>query len=409
MSTIETYSIDSADKERTLWRKVSGTWIGHVEKPSNIIRWFMPSWFTVSMGTGSLANCIGRIPYEIKAIYVVGCMIYFINILLFSTLSVILISQMFMYPEIFQYMRKHPKRILHYGAIPMAMGTIVSGTVNYGFHEISPVILYIDLVFWWISVAISILSAALLVYLVVSHQTRSIASVTGAWLLLVAPLAVCAADGGRMGQFLPDSQVLPTLIAGYFVTGAGAPLTCTILVLYLHRVTTHKLPPHDAILTAFIPLGPVAQIGVAAISQGNLALRMTPHNLSLSEQLDGMGTAFYQMGVFTGLLFWGYAVFWAMNAVFSVVYQRRTAGIPFNISWWALTFPIGVLAMLSIGLSEALEMRFFRIWFLVLTAILFVVWIFNVIGTMIGLFTGEIFTISEFESADNEEGCLGTV
>lgn len=383
----------------SMWTKVSGNWMDQVERPSNIVRWFMPSWFTVCMGTGILASCIGRIPYDIHAIRIIGKSIFLVNLVFFVLSTTVLLVQAFMYPHIFQFMRKNPRRMLHYGAIPMSMDTIVTGIVNLKFHKISPVIIYMNWTIWWVSVVLAILTSALMIYLIVSRETRSIENVTGAWLLLVAPLVVCAASGGRIALDLPYSQALVTDIVSYFLTGAGAPLICSILVLYLHRVAMHKLPPHDAILTSFIPLGPVGQIGVAAIALGTRSLEILPYDLP--QQVDGLGTALFHIGIVVALCSWGSSIFWAINALFSVFYQRRSASIPFNISWWALTFPLGVFATLTVGLSEALEFRFFNICFLVQVSMLLLLWLFNVVATVIGVCTGKIFTISELESADH--------
>ncbi|KAJ2046458.1 Plasma membrane sulfite pump involved in sulfite metabolism [Coemansia sp. S16] len=222
--------------------------------------------------------------------------------------------------------------------------------------------------------------------------TRSIEAVTGAWLLLVAPLTVCAAAGGTLAEYLPSGAAYTTLVCSYCLAGAGVPLTCCVVVLYMHRIAIYKLPAHDAILTAFIPLGPVAQIGVAALTLGLW-----------------LGPVLFSLGVVTGLLSWGSTLFWAMHAVFAVAYQRRSGCVPFNISWWALTFPVGVFATLTAGLGDVLELNFFRVCFLLLVGLLVVLWLFNIARTVAGLWTGAIFDIPGLMATyDSDTSCAAS-
>ncbi|KAJ2353691.1 Plasma membrane sulfite pump involved in sulfite metabolism, partial [Coemansia sp. RSA 2618] len=341
-----------------------------LEQWQDIVQWFMPSWFTVCMGSGILASSIGRIPYEITAIRV--------------------LVQLIMFPGIISFMRHNPRRMLHYGAIPMAFGTVVTGICNYQFGGMSPAVVYITWSIWWISVALAAGASILLICLIVSRETHSIESVTGAWLLLVAPLSVCAAAGGSIAEYLPTNLAYLTLVISYGLLGAGGPLTCCILVLYILRIATFKLPAHDAIITAFIPLGPIGQIGVASLSLGSLASEILPSSVP---QLEALGTTMLHVGILVALLSWGSCVFWLAHAVFSVVYQRRSDVIPFNISWWALSFPIGVFATLTASLGDVLEMWYLQVNFLVLVAVLLVLWLFNMARTIVGAWTGSIFGI----------------
>ncbi|KAJ2744505.1 hypothetical protein GGI20_002906 [Coemansia sp. BCRC 34301] len=390
-----------------VWSRAWASWLGHVGgRPSEVVRWFMPFWFTVCMGTGILSTCLGRTPYTVSAIRWTGIALYILNILLLTAFAAVLIAQVIVFPEIVTFMRQHPQRMLHYGAIPMALATVVTGTTAFGFHEQSSAVLYVAWAVWWMSVVLAWASAMLLICLAVSHATQSIEAVTGAWLLLVAPLTVCAASGGALAEVLPSGAAFVTLVSGYALAGAGVPLTCTVVGLYVHRIAVHKLPPHDAILTAFIPLGPVAQIGVAALALGTAAQDLLPQVLEAP-----LGPTLYALGVIVALAAWGSAVFWALHAVFSVVYRSRYGAVPFNMGWWALTFPVGVFATLTAGLGDALEMQAFRVAALMIVALLLVLWLVNVVRTVAGLWTGDIFDIrglmATYDSSDEATSGAG--
>ncbi|KAJ2786654.1 Plasma membrane sulfite pump involved in sulfite metabolism [Coemansia interrupta] len=282
--------------------------------------------------------------------------------------------------------------MLHYGAISMAMGTVVIGIGSYQYALTSKAALYIGWVLWWVSVVLAVASSILLVYLLVSKQTKSIESVTGAWLLLAAPLTVCAASGGTIAEYLPTNLALLTVVASYFLLGAGMPLTCCLVVLYVHRITVYKLPARDIVLTSFIPLGPISQIGVASITLGRIAQEVVPIALP---HVEALGSAMFYAGIIGALVSWGCALFALAHAVFSVIYQQRSSKIPFTISWWALVFPIGVFSRLTVDLSETMQLGFFKVVHLMLVTALLVLWLFNMVRTAVGIWTGSIFGISE--------------
>ncbi|KAI9481737.1 voltage-dependent anion channel [Coemansia mojavensis] len=354
----------------------------------HIIKWFMPSWFTVCMGSGILASCIGRLPYESQFLQILGYSIFFLNIALLFTFLALQTVQLVLFPEIISFMRHNPKRMLHYGAIPMALATVVSGMCNFGFAQQSFTLVCIAWTVWWASVILASAASVLLICLVVSRETQSIESCTAAWLLLVAPLSVCATAGGNIADLLPARLSLITLVVSYTLLGAGAPLTCCLLVLYMFRITAYKLPSHDSIITAFIPLGPIGQIGAAALSLGSIAnqtlIAALPH-------LDSIGTTLLHFGILVALLSWGSCIFWLTHAIFSVIYQRRFATIPFNMSWWSLTFPFGVFATLTSYLGDVLQMWYLQVNFMIVVALLLVFWLFNMVRTVASTWTGSVF------------------
>ena len=72
-------------------------------------------------------------------------------------------------------------------------------------------------------------------------QEQSIDKLTAVWLLpLVAPI-VAAGTGGNLCTVLPPASFTTTLIASYVLWGIGVPFAMSILVLYIHRLTIHKV------------------------------------------------------------------------------------------------------------------------------------------------------------------------
>lgn len=64
------------------------------------------------------------------------------------------------------------------------------------------------------------------------------------------------------------------------------------------------------------------------------------------------------LGFFIGLLLWAFGLLWLFFAVASIF---RTRKFPFNLGWWAFTFPLGVYATSTCQLGREMPSRFFRV------------------------------------------------
>jgi tellurite resistance protein TehA-like permease len=65
-----------------------------------------------------------------------------------------------------------------------------------------------------------------------------------------------------VADILPNPQhALWTVIVSYVLWAIGLPLALMVMVIYLQRLTLHKIPPKAVIVSVFLPLGPLGQGG----------------------------------------------------------------------------------------------------------------------------------------------------
>lgn len=64
------------------------------------------------------------------------------------------------------------------------------------------------------------------------------------------------------------------------------------------------------------------------------------------------------MGFVMGLLLWAFGLLWLFFATASVLRARK---FPFNLGWWAFTFPLGVYATCTSQLGREMPSRFFKV------------------------------------------------
>src|ERR1700760_4598724 len=103
--------------------------------------------------------------------------------------------------------------------------------------------------------------------------------------------------------------------------------------------------------TLWIVLGPLGQsITAAGLLGGNAALAVDPH------LADGMGV----FAILYGVPIWGFAVLWiALATALTIRTARR--GMPFGLTWWSLTFPVGTFVTGTSQLAGHTHLPAFRV------------------------------------------------
>lgn len=100
------------------------------------------------------------------------------------------------------------------------------------------------------------------------------------------------------------------------------------------------------------------------------------------------GQFFYAAGILAALLMWGFGLVWLFFAL-AALYRRRP--FPFNLNWWAFTFPLGVYAVATTTLAQELPSVFFKVLGTVLSVIETMLWIMVAVGTIRCSLNGRLF------------------
>jgi hypothetical protein len=190
-----------------------------------------------------------------------------------------------------------------------------------------------------------------------THKS-SLETMTAVWLLPIVSTIVAAATGGIVAEVIPSSdQALITLITSYVLWATGVPLTMCVLVIYFLRLTTQSLPPRAAVVSTFLPLGPLGQGGFGIMQLGKVAMKVFPQTHTLPNAINP-GEILYILGFFIGIIMWGFGLVWMCFAISTIVRSRH---FPFNMGWWGFTFPLGVYTVCTTTLAKELPSTFFII------------------------------------------------
>lgn len=233
---------------------------------------------------------------------------------------------------------------------------------------------------WWFDVVMALATCMYLPFIIMTRHEARLDTITAAWLLpIVAPI-VAAASGGIVAAVLPNPQhALWTLVTSYVLWGTGVPLAMMVLVIYLQRLALYHLPKREAIVSVFLPLGPLGQGGFAIMQLGTVAMDVFPKTHSL---VLGAGEVLYTLGFGLALIMWGSGLVWMFFAVASVTKTK----FPFNMGWWGFTFPLGVFAVSTVTIGKELPSAFFRILGTIFSLLVVLLWIVVSIGTVRGTF-----------------------
>lgn len=234
-----------------------------------------------------------------------------------------------------------------YGCLAMALLAVGGATLTVG----RPVIgesaaVAVDAGLFTAGTCVGLAAAVGIPYLmVVRHRVRP-ADASPVWLLPVVAPMVSAALGPALIPYLPAGQWREALLlACYALFGLSLLATLTLLPLVFGRLLLFGPPPVALTPALFLVLGPLGQSTTAV---GHLADAAPAALGGPSPYVSGLDT----FAVLYGVPVLGFALLWLALAVALVVRAGRR-GMPFSLTWWAFTFPVGTCVTGAAALARA--------------------------------------------------------
>ncbi len=208
---------------------------------------------------------------------------------------------------------------------------------------------------------------------------------TAIWLLPIVACEVAANSGGVLIQYLAISQqTVAILIASYGLWGISVLPAFAILTILMLRLALHQLPSKDMAISSWLALGPIGTGALALLSLGSQA----PRILTFIGQKD-LGIFLQYAGTASSLILLGFGLWWLGLAVLTTLkYIKR--GLPFNLGWWGLTFPLGVFTLAIYTLGQQLQLAILHNIASSLTYILIILWVVVATKTVQGFYRGNL-------------------
>ena len=351
-----------------------------------VVRNFTPSWFSVNMGTGIVANLLHIAPHKFNGMERIANAFFFLNCFLFVLFTLISLARYCCYPRVMRLMLHHPSQSMFVGTFPMGLSTIVSSLVLMAVPAVGTWAKDLAWTLWWINVVLALATCMAIPFIMFHNEGFAMEQMTAAWLLPVVPAVVVGATGGVMATVLAPENALITIIASYALWGMGMGLSVLIIALYMQRLMAYKLPAAEVIVSSFLPLGPLGQGSYGIVQLSSVGLKVFPVVNFIGD--DTSARVIHDLSVIFGLIIWGFGVWWLMHGVLAVGLRCAQGHLSFNMGFWGFVFPLGVFASATVALGRALPSAFFGYLAMVLIVMVVVLWLLVAYGTLHGALTG---------------------
>jgi tellurite resistance protein TehA-like permease len=240
----------------------------------------------------------------------------------------------------------------------------------------------LDWVLWTIGTLGGLFTAMSIPYLMFTQYRVEADAAFGGWLMPVVPPMVSAATGALLIPHMAPGTGRQTMLYGcYAMFGLSLVASLIIITMVWSRLAHFGTSGTARVPTLWIVLGPLGQsITAAGLLGTNAALAVGP------DLADGMGV----FAVLYGVPVWGFAVLWISLATALTVRTARR-GMPFGLTWWSLTFPVGTFVTGTTQLAIHTGLPAFRVAAAIAYVGLLSTWCLVAVRTFRGGLRGNIF------------------
>ncbi|MBB4751110.1 TDT family transporter [Actinoplanes lobatus] len=351
---------------------------------TDVLENLTPNWFAAVMGTGIVSTAALSLPLRSDGLRMFATAVWMVAVLLLIVLTAATVAHWRRHPRTARGHHRDPVMAHFYGAPPMALMTVGAGTLLAGPEVIGPqAAVAVDWVLWSAGTLAGLFTAFAIPYLQFTrHESVDPRSAFGGWLMAVVPPMVSASTGAMLVPHTPAGQPrLTMLLVCYAMFGISLLASLVVISMIWARLVHHEIGPARMVPTLWIVLGPLGQSITAANLLGGVASTALP-----APYADAMAA----FAVLYGVPVWGFTLLWAALAA-AVTIRTARRHLPFSLTWWSFTFPVGTVVTGTSGLALHTGATLFRVGAVALYAALVVAWAVVAARTARGSVRGTLF------------------
>ena len=292
-----------------------------------------PNWFASVMGTGIVATAGATLPVHIPGLRTFTQAVWLVALTLLIGLVIVVGVHWLRHPTVARSHARNPQMAHFYGAAPMAMLTVGAGSLLVGKDIIGEVAaVRLDWLLWIVGTAGGLFTAVTIPFLMFTRHDVEPDAAFGGWLMPVVPPMVSAATGALLiGHLQPGESRQSMLYGCYAMFGLSLLAAFIIITMIWSRLVLYGTSGTARVPTLWIVLGPLGQsITAAGLLGTSAAIAVDP---DIAATMSGFAVVF-------GVPVWGFATLWIALATGLTIHTLRR-GMPFALTWWSLTFPVG--------------------------------------------------------------------
>lgn len=345
-----------------------------------------PNWFASVMGTGIVATAGAALPVQVVGLRAFAEVVWVIAATLLVALIAVVGGHWLRHPTVARTHARNPQMAHFYGAAPMALMTVGGGAVLVG-RDLLGERIAVDLawVLWTAGTLGGLFTAVSIPFLMFTQHEVEPDAAFGGWLMPVVPPMVTAATGALLLPHMAAGSGRTTMLYGcYAMFGLSLLASLNIIAMIWSRLTLYGTSGSARVPTLWIVLGPLGQsVTAAGLLGANAALAVDPE---LAEDINAFAILY-------GVPVWGFAVLWiALATALTVRTLRR--GMPFALTWWSLTFPVGTFVTGTSQLAAHTHLPAFRVAAGIAYAGLLFTWLLVTVRTARGSLRGNLLKVA---------------
>ena len=341
-----------------------------------------PNWFASVMGTGIVANAGATLPVDVPGMHIFTRAVWVAAAVLLTGLLVGVGGHWLRHPTVARGHARNPQMAHFYGAAPMALLTVGTGAVLIGGDVIGDhAAIGLAWLLWAAGTIGGLFTAVSIPYLMFTQHEVEPDAAFGGWLMPIVPPMVAAATGALLIPHAREGVCRQTLLYGcWAMFGLSLMAALIIISMIWSRLALYGTSGTARVPTLWIVLGPLGQSITAAGLLGREAA------VAVEPSIAGAMNSF---AILYGVPVWGFAVLWIALAT-SLTVRTLRRGMPFALTWWSLTFPVGTFVTGTTQLAAHTGLPAFRVAAVIAYAGLLSTWLLVAIRTTRGTVHGTL-------------------
>lgn len=347
------------------------------------IKYFVPAWFAMIMGTGGLANVIFSWQESLELARILGISLAAVADVLYF---IVLIPWILRWVNYFPYAYRdlqHPLTGNFF--VTMPVGTTIFGTNIYLIwsHYLSESVTYALILGIWIFaiIGVTFFTFYTTFRFMREEETPKPEMINFSWIMApIANMAISLIGNPvlEMTLRLNPSWGVSVLVANMALFGIGFFLFIFISSIVFVRLANHPLPPAATIPSFGIFLSAVGLAASAVVDASKHAHTM---GILTSAGLSNL----------MAVVLWGFGI-WILGIIMMIsIYQLRKGGIPFSMAWWAYIFPLAAYTISSQKIAAIFPAPITTGYTAFLTILLVLLWAYTFGNTLRGAINRKLF------------------
>ena len=351
---------------------------------TDIVQHFAPGWFASVMGTA--VTVVALFVFKDFIPFAASLQFFFLGMatLLFIIFFIPWLLRWFLYFDRVKTTLNHPVSASFYPTMPISL-IVIGIAIEKAPHFLPETVLLPLLQILWFTGAAGIAFFAMIILNIKFMKPGvDLKMANMGWLIPpVSALLVPILGGSLATAYAGTTLGTINLIASLIFLGIGSLLFIFVMGAVFTRYISHDLLPAHLAPTIWVGIAPTSILAIAAV-------KFTPVVAAYFQASEMVKEVFGILGKAMSVSLWGFAFLWTLLAILITLQHHKKINIPFAMSWWAFTFPLGAFVVSTGVVYGAIGGSFF-VWIgLSALGALLIIWSVVFLKTLRGILSGEL-------------------